>query len=403
MKPSFLILVLLVSFGSVGAVLFTPALPLLTSFFGVSIANAQWTISSYLIGYALGQLPYGPLANRFGRKVALYIGISLSIVGALLCALSPLFMSFELLVFARFIQALGAAVGLKVSFTMIGDVYQQIDATKILSRVLIAFAIMPGAAVFIGGWLTKWLSWESCFYFLILFGFFALWAVTRLPETAKSLDVHALKMRPLLRGYTVKFLNPRLIISGLMMGCGSAIIYIFASKAPFISIDLVGLTPDAFGTYNLIPLVGMLLGALLSEKLAGRFPFFGLLLTGIVVPLFCMVVMLILFAMSLLNPASIFVPMFIIYMAEPLVYANVSSFGLSTAKNKANGSAVLNFVSLLTTVIAVFLSASFYPGSALFMPVSFIIIFLIMILLWLCLRSLTPPCKVPDKVPHGAK
>lgn len=70
-KPQFMILLFLVSFASVGAVLFTPALPSITSFFQVSVGQAQLTITSYLIGYALGQLPYGPLANRFGRKKTL--------------------------------------------------------------------------------------------------------------------------------------------------------------------------------------------------------------------------------------------------------------------------------------------------------------------------------------------
>ena len=85
-EPQFLILLLIASFASVGAVLFTPALPSIRDFFHVSVGESQLTITSYLVGYALGQLPYGPLANRYGRKPALYMGISLSIVGSLLCA-----------------------------------------------------------------------------------------------------------------------------------------------------------------------------------------------------------------------------------------------------------------------------------------------------------------------------
>jgi MFS family permease len=74
-KPQFLTLLLLVSFGSVGAVLFTPALPAIQQFFQVTVGQAQLTMTSYLLGYALGQLPYGPLANGIGRKKTLYIGI----------------------------------------------------------------------------------------------------------------------------------------------------------------------------------------------------------------------------------------------------------------------------------------------------------------------------------------
>ncbi|MBS0654115.1 MAG: MFS transporter, partial [Verrucomicrobia bacterium] len=153
-KPQFIILLVLVSFASVGAVLFTPALPSIQEFFGISVGKAQLTVTAYLIGYAFAQLPYGPIANRYGRKPALYFGISLAIIGSLLCAFSAPAHSFGLLLFGRVIQALGASVGLKVSFTMVGDAFDQTVATKTISRLLLSFAVMPSLAIAIGGWLT---------------------------------------------------------------------------------------------------------------------------------------------------------------------------------------------------------------------------------------------------------
>lgn len=386
--PQFSILMMLVSFPSVGAVLFTPALPAIQSFFGVSVGQAQFTITAYLIGYAIGQLPYGPLANRYGRKTTLYIGISLAIIGSLLCAFSGAAHSLGLLIFARFLQALGACVGLKISFTMIADSYEQTGATKMISRIMIAFAIMPGIAVAIGGWLTQMFSWESCFYFLALFGLLILGLSTRLPETAKSLDRHALKVASILEGYAVKFKNKRLVLSGLMMGCGSAVIYVFASKSPFIGISLIGLRPDIFGLYNLIPLVGMLFGAILAGMLAGRLPALRLIFIGTVCPLIISFIMLYPFILGHLTPWTLFLPVLFIYLAESLVFANVSSFGLAHAQNKSNGSAVLNFVNLGTTVLAVLLSEFLYPEAALLLPIIFIFFFLIMLLLWFRLKSI---------------
>ncbi len=387
-EPQFIILLLLVSFASVGAVLFTPALPSIRSFFDLSVGETQLTITSYLLGYALGQLPYGPLANRYGRKTTLYIGISLSIVGSLLCALSAPFESFGLLVSARFLQALGACVGLKISFTMIADVYNQVDATKKISRIMMAFAIMPGMAVAIGGWMTALFNWESCFYFLAMFGVFILWLARRLPETAKSLDLHALQFFSLVRGYKETFKNKRLVTSGFMMGLGSAVIYVFATKAPFIGIDLIGLTPDVFGNYNLIPLIGMLLGALLAAKLAGRFSLLTLLLMGIVGSFVFSCIMLVPFVAGAVSVWSLFLPIVFIYLAESLVFANISAFGLSHATNKSNGSAILNFINLSTTVVAVLLLEFIYPESALLMPLSFIVFFAIIFVLWLRLKKL---------------
>lgn len=388
-KPQFIILLLLVSFASVGAVLFTPALPSIQEFFGVSVGAAQFTITAYLMGYAVGQLPYGPLANRYGRKTTLYIGISLAIVGSLLCALSAPVHSFGLLVFARVVQALGACVGLKISFTMIADVCDQTEATKMISRNMIAFAVMPGLAVAVGGWITQTYNWESCFYFLSLFGVFILALTTLLPETAKSLDPHALKVSSILQGYAAKFKNQRILFSGLMMGFGSAVIYVFASKSPFIGISLIGLSPDVFGVFNLIPLVGMLSGAILAMQLAGRFPMLKVLLIGIVGSLLATFTMLIPFAMGIVNVWSLFLPVMLIYLAESLIFANVSSFGLSHAKNKSNGSAVLNFINLGTTVLAVLLSEFLYPESALVMPLLLVFFFVMTLLLWMRLKTLS--------------
>src|SRR5471032_1196013 len=108
MKPKlpFFTLLLMISFASVNAVLFTPALPNIAHFFDISAKVAQQTITWFLVGYALGQLMYGPIANRFGRKPALYAGISLQIISSLACVFAGNIHVYWLLVLARFFLAL---------------------------------------------------------------------------------------------------------------------------------------------------------------------------------------------------------------------------------------------------------------------------------------------------------
>ena len=387
LKPQFSILLILVSFASVGAVLFTPALPSIQEFFGVSVAKAQLTVTAYLVGYALAQLPYGPIANRYGRKHALYLGISLAGIGSLLCAFSAPLHSFGLLIFARFIQALGASVGLKVSFTMIADAYEQMAATKMIARLLLSFAVMPSLAIAIGGWLTQRFAWQSCFYFLVLFSFLALFFASRLPETASSLDPLALRFSSVVQAYRTKLKNTRLVISGLIMGCGTAVIYIFASKAPFIGINLIGLTPEQFGFYNFIPLIGMVSGCFVASALAGRLALMNLLVGGIIGSLVGTMTMLIPFLAGSVTVWTLFVPMAIIYVSESTIYANISSCALSGAKNKSNASAVLNWINMSVAVVAVLLSEFVYTEVALFMPICFAFFFLVMLLLWFRLRA----------------
>jgi len=386
-KPSFILLFLLASFGSVGAVLFTPALPLLQKYFDITIPEAQLTITLYLAGYALGQLPYGPLANAFGRKKTLLIGLSIAMVGSLLCALSYSAHSFGLLLFGRVIQALGSCVGIKISFTMIGDVYDQTAATKKISKLLLAFAVMPGIAMTVGGWLTEYLGWQSCFYFLALFSILMLGFSFLLPETATELCKTHLKYKNIISGYADKFKNSRLVLSSILMGCGSAVVYIFAAKAPFIGINTIGLSPNEFGSLNLIPSIGMIAGSILASSLAGKFPFFRLLLIGIVGSMVASLTMLIPFSMGQISWISLFIPIGLIYVVEALVYANISSYGLSNAKNKSNGSAMLNFLNLSMALIGVLFAELVYPESVLLLPISFVVLFFVMLVAWFKLKA----------------
>ena len=384
----FFILFLLVSFGSVSAVLFTPSLPSIQAFFQISAGEAQLTITTFLAGYALGQLPYGPLANGIGRKKTLYVGVSLAIFGSLCCALSSYVNSFAFLVFARFIQALGACVGLKMSFTMVLDVYDSLNATRMISKFLAAFAIMPGIAIAIGGVLVQWMNWESCFYFLAFFGAVMLFFISRLPETASVIDKKTLNFRSILLGYREKLKNKRLLLCGVLVGCGTAVIYVFAARAPFIGISLIGMRPDVFGIFNFIPSIGMLLGSFLAAKLVKKHSLLSLLSLGI---WGCFVLSLSMSSAFLfLSPTawSLFLPVALIYLVDSLIFTSGSSLGLMTAKNKSNASAVFNFLNIGTALLAVLLSEWIYPEVAIVLPISIAILFAAMLFLYTSLKKL---------------
>ncbi len=259
-KPSALILLFLISFGSIGAVLFTPSLPLISQFFHISSSAAQLTVTAYLLGYALGQLPYGPLANRFGRKKTIMIGVILEIIGATLSVLAAPTHSFTLLIFARFLTAFGACVGLMISFTMINDYFYEQQARVLVSYLLTAFAIMPGISVALGGVLTSYFGWISCFYFLVGYGVVIGLMSLTLPETATKLNYKALELTSILQSYKKVLQNKKLITYAMLMGGSTAGTYLFSSMAPFINAHFIGLTSKDYGFFNLIPSAGFLIG-----------------------------------------------------------------------------------------------------------------------------------------------
>lgn len=270
-KPSFLLLFLLISFGSVSAVLFTPALPQISVYFDISNSAAQLTITLFLVGYAVGQLLYGPLANGLGRKKALYIGIGLEIISSLICVLSASLHTFWLLVLARLMMALGASVGLKMSFTLVADCYTPEETTRVISNLMIAFAITPGLGVALGGFLTQHFGWQSCFYFLAFYGVFLFYLTYRMPETATVIDHNALKLSNIFYKYTRKLKNKQLLLGGSLMGCATAFVYLFAALAPFIAMQRMHLNPSEYGLWNLLPPIGIITGSTISARLSNVF------------------------------------------------------------------------------------------------------------------------------------
>lgn len=370
-EPSLFILLLLVSFASVSAVLFTPGLPQIADQLGISEAKAQLTITIFLIGYAFGLLPYGPLSNRFGRKPTAYLGISIAIVGCLLILLVQKIPDFSLLLIGRLLMALGSSVGLKIAFTIIADAYQHEKATKKITYMMLSFAIAPALAIGAGGFLTNQFGWISCFYFLTGYSLFLMILTSFLPETCQELDPHALKIQTIAEGYLYKLKNKKLVICAILMGCGTSVIYLFAAEAPFIAINHIGLSADTYGLLSFIPSVGLIAGSLWANALAGkRSPLFVMLL-GMLIALFFAAAMLVFFALDMINAWTLFLPMPLMYLGESLVYANASSFILSHAKNKSYASATMSFLNMSLSVVTLIVFESLPTRSLVVMPLVF--------------------------------
>lgn len=351
-KLPFLTLLLLISFASVNAVMFTPALPDITHFFKIGEDTAQQTITWFLVGYALGQLLYGPIANRFGRKPALYAGISLQITSSLLCASAGFFHEYWLLVMARFMLALGSGVGLKITFTLVNECYEPKIASQKISYLMLAFAITPGLSVALGGVLNAHYGWTSCFYAGAIYGLTLLPLVTHLPETQKALDLNALKIKHLLLSYINQFKNIPLISGGLLMGSATCFIYIFAAVAPFIAINMFGLTSSAYGLANILISIGLIMGSVVGAKLSKSYALETIIRAGIRIASLGTAFMFVTMLMQLPALVSLFLPMIVIYFGLCFILANASTIAMNHVNDKAHGSAVMNFINMgLATLV----------------------------------------------------
>lgn len=393
-KPElpFFTLLLMISFASVNAVLFTPALPNIATYFNIPSDTAQQTITFFLVGYALGQLLYGPLANRYGRKPALYAGIILQIISCLLCVFSGILHKYSLMVLGRFLLALGSGVGLKMTFTLVNECYESKIASQKIAYLMLGFAVTPGLAVALGGFLTPLYGWESCFYAGAVYGVLLLLMVSKLPETLNpdNRDLDALKIKHLISNYISVFNNSGLIAGGLIMGGSTCFIYIFAAVAPFVAMDIFGMSSQQYGLANILPPAGLILGSLLSAKLAKQYPLASIIKSGIIIASVGAVLMLITVVAKLPPVLSLFIPMIVVYFGLSLILANASSVAMSHVSDKAHGSAVMNFINMGLATLVV-LSLGYFPVSAILLPAVYLglCLFMMSVYIWLTSNKTT--------------
>lgn len=371
-------LLLMVSFASVNAVLFTPALPSIATYFAISNGTAQLTITWFLIGYAVGQLIYGPLANRFGRKRALYMGIWLQIISCGICALAGFLHIYAILVVGRLLLALGSGVGLKMTFTMLNECYSpQIVAQK-MSSILLAFAITPGLGVALGGALTAHFGWMSCFYASAVYGFIILYFASKLPETSATLDYNALKLSHLIHGYASQLSNTTLIRGALLWGSATCFIYVFAALAPFIAINLLGLNSAQYGLDNLLPPLGMIIGSLISGWYVRRYSIQSAIRTGMMISAAGVGLMFALMFAGYAPLYSLFLPVVVIYTGLCFIVTNAPTIAMQGVHDKAHGSAMMNFINM-GFATAVVLVLGHISVTAMLLPIVFITLCALMI------------------------
>jgi DHA1 family bicyclomycin/chloramphenicol resistance-like MFS transporter len=375
--PPLFLMLLLVCVGSVGAILYTPALPSIAKYYGVSTKATELSMTIYLIGYALGQLPYGPICNRFGRKKALYIGLSIGSCASLVSLLSAHLVNFNLFLFARLLLSLGATAGLQVIYTMVGDIYKPPKSIKIASYLTLTFAIGPSVSTTIGGLLTDWFGWQSCFYFLFIYTTSLLALCRLLPETGVKEPV---EWYNLLKNYTAHFQEKKVLYGGLMIGFAICFNYTFSTLAPFIVISQMQKSPSFYGLLNIIPSTSLVIGAFLAAKLATLPPQKTLRLSLFIT----LLGVLTLIGLSLtpwMNIFLFFIPYAIALFGQPMLETNMICLALHHNKNKAMTSAVLNCLSILLCVFFS-LSGRFFKTPT---PLNIGIIFLLLTgLIYLC-------------------
>ena len=247
---------------------YLPAFDGIARTLGATPVEMQQTLSAYLFGFALMNLFHGALSDSFGRRPVVLWGLAMFTLASVGCALAP---TIGWLVTFRALQGLSAGAGMVVSRAIIRDMFPPADAQRVMSQVTIYFGIAPAVAPMVGGLLFVHGDWHAIFWLLALISG-ALWFVNwrRLPETLHADHVQPFEVRHLLRGYWQLVSDPRFLALALASGVPFNGMFLYVLSAPAWLGGHLKLAPTEFFWFFCLSIGGIMAGAWLSGRRAGR-------------------------------------------------------------------------------------------------------------------------------------
>ncbi len=357
-----LILGTLSAFGPMAIDFYLPSFPTLALVFGTDVEHVQLSLASYFAGTALGQLVYGPLADRYGRRWPLLAGLVLFTLASLACALAQ---SLEWLIVARFVQALGGCAGMVISRAVVRDLCDPLASAKVFSKLMLVMGVAPILAPLGGGLLLQLFGWQSIFLGLVLFSALCLVAVLLwLPETRPQ----SLPPQPLTGalGRYLVLLRDRLLVGyGLTGGVAMAGMFAYISGSPFVFIDLYGVPAEHYGWLFGANAAGFILTAQLNGwMLRHHGPGYWLRRT---VWVYCAATLALL-AVAMTRPEQLWpllVPLFISTASLSCVLPNATACAMAgQGAHAGSASALIGSLQFTVAAVASGLVGALHDGSA---------------------------------------
>src|SRR4051794_25281438 len=329
----------LIALGPISIDLYLPALPDLTDDLSASPSSVQLTLTGILVGLGLGQLIIGPLADIYGRRRPLLVGIAVNVVTALLCAVAPTIVVLDVL---RVAQGVGAAAASVVAMAVVRDLFSGRAAAAVISRLVMVMGLAPVVAPSLGSAVLGVGSWRTVFVVLAGLGtLLGTLAVFGLKETLPSARRAAPGLRTTLRGYGVLLRDPSLVGFMLVASLTMAAVFAYVSGASFVMQDGFGLDERTFGVLFGVGAVGLIVSSQVNVALLRRFSSGAILTTALTVAALAAAVLLFDAVTHTGGLFGIMIPVWVIMAMVALCGPNATALALADHGERAGAAAAL--------------------------------------------------------------
>jgi DHA1 family bicyclomycin/chloramphenicol resistance-like MFS transporter len=325
-----------------------PTLPLLATGFGRGTAEVQLVLTLYFLGIAAGQLIYGPVSDRFGRRPVLIAGLMLFLAGSAACGTAP---SLPVLIAGRVAQAVGACAGLVLGRAIIRDVSDRDASARGIAIVMMAMTLAPAVSPAIGAYVAEWFGWRAMFALHAAFGVTVLaWTLLRLAETRA--EAVPLNLPEIGRSYRLLASSPAMMCFALCTAFTSASWFTFIASAPYLLSETLHEPPSTYGLMILIPMVAYMAGNAAAARFARRVGSSAMIVLGVGISLASGMSMAVWCGWPGLSTWALFVPMALSSIGNGLSQPSAMAAALSIYPRVAGtASGFVGFLQMATSAL----------------------------------------------------
>ena len=260
----------LIALGALGIDMYLPAFPAIAESFGVDEGKVQFSLVSYFVALALGQMFYGPASDHIGRRLPLLFGFTLFILASAGCALAP---SIDVLIAMRFLQGIGACAGMVIPRAIVRDLRSGEDAARLFALMLLVLGVSPILAPLLGSLLLDWgLPWQAPFWFLTAFGVSCLVLIVfLLEETNPPERRSAGGVGMAFRNYGSLLVDRRFVVTALVGGFSQAVVFAYLAGSPFVYLTLHHVSNKIYSLLFALNAIGLIGSAQTNVFMIRRF------------------------------------------------------------------------------------------------------------------------------------